>query len=128
MRNEIIDYWVSEARKEFEFNEFESSRIYNQLHELGLLHIHELENRSGVVCYTIAPDLKGGNTVLELFMYIKPEKRRISNFFKLLGVLEEAGKKWGSVRISSGFAFKGDKLLLLLMKRGYKLDTVRKEF
>ena len=126
----MIKYWVNECAKEFNIDKHTVYNQFKQLDNLGMLHIIELDDKKGVVAYMITPDLKGGLIINEMFMYIKPEHRgNPRNLLRLIGHLEEAGKaNKMAVHIASGFDFRDNKLIQLLLKRGYTVHTAKKEF
>jgi hypothetical protein len=126
----IIEYWVRECGKEFDIVEDVVLEQFSILDSVGALSIYEIKGRKGVVAWMESPDFKGGKSICEMFMYVKPEYRdNPSNFIRLLKVLEDNAKrlKCGLV-VASAFDYKDNKLLQLLNKRGYVVDTVRKGF
>lgn len=93
------------------------------------LVIAELEGRKGVMICLIQHDWQGIRNCAELLFYIKPEYRgNISNFKKLLQALDSAAKAncCEYTTIGADIGYRDDKLLNLLIKVGYKKDTLRK--
>ena len=87
------------------------------------------EGKKGVIAYCIIPDFRGGMTVNELFMYIKPEFRGSIKLFKeLVNHLEQIAKEnnCGSVRIASNIGYADQKVLRVLKLFGYETDVVVK--
>lgn len=114
---------------EFPIDKEQSYAIYKQLYDEGKMTLFELSNKEGVLAYSVVPDFKGGTVVLELFMYVQPEFRyNPRHFIRLLQELERVGRIYGSVMIASGFAYRDNKMLELLYRRGYVVHTVQKEF
>ena len=125
-----IKYWANEAQKELNCFKDDSFLNYmNAFDKLGSLYYKELEDKKGIVAYTIAPDFCGNKCVQELFMYIKPEHRgNPRNLIRLIKIMEEEAEKNGCccVLIGSNIGYRDDKVLALLLKKGYNVDTVRK--
>lgn len=129
-----IRYWAELAQKEINcFNpqggiELVCSLLLN-LHTQGLLKWHYLENKKGVIAYTIMPDFRGYKSVQELFMYIMPEHRGSLRLFKeLVEHLENVAKAENaqSVRIGSNIGYNDEIVLKCLKRFGYKDDVVVK--
>jgi len=122
-----IKYWVNLVAKEFNIDEEETIKQFDQYAKLDMLKY--ISNKFGIVAWTVADDFKGRKAVLDLIIYVKPEYRNNPlHLMRMLKILESQGKYHGSLLISSTFAYKSDQLLSLLVKKGYKINTVRKEF
>lgn len=127
---EAIIYWFNEAQKELGcFLDDTAIRYCEQLDKAGLLVYKELENRSGVVAYSIANDFCGNKCVNEVFMYIKPEHRgNPRNILNIVKIMEDAARENDCkyVCIGSNIGYKDEKVLSALQRLGYKLDCVKK--
>lgn len=129
-----IDYWVNEAENDlhcFGTEERKQSvkNLFNFLAEQGQIKYYIPEGRKGIMAYCICPDFRGGLTVNELFMYIKPEYRGSIKLFKeLVDHVEQVAKEnnCGSVRIASNIGYDDSKVLRVLKLFGYKTDVVVK--
>lgn len=129
---ERINYWLEQASGELQtFKDIEQVRyIFNKFDELGLLQAYELEGEMGVIAYALNPDILGGFSLCELFMYIKPEHRGNLRLFKeLIQHMEDKAKelKCSSVKIASNIGYNDDSVLKILKRWGYKTDTVIKK-
>lgn len=131
---ELIDYWCKEAQDDLhcfpDDNAMESVKnIYYALAGQGNCIIYNLEDMKGCMVYCIIPDFRGGMTLNELFMYIKPEHRgSIRLFKKLVEHVEQVAKKnnCSSVRIASNIGYNDQKVLRVLKLWGYETDVVVK--
>lgn len=131
---EEISYWINEAQKDLHCFETEEKKnktefIFNQLADQGNVLYYIPEGRKGIIAYCITPDFRGGLTVNELFMYIKPEYRGSIKLFKeLVEHIEQAAKDSGcdSVRIASNIGYNDQKVLKVLKLFGYETDVVVK--
>lgn len=129
-----IDYWINEAENDlhcFGTEERKQSvkNLFNLLAEQGQVKYYIPDGRKGIMGYCICPDFRGGLTVNELFMYIKPEYRGSIKLFKeLVNHVEQAAKEnnCSSVRIASNIGYDDDKVLRVLKLFGYKTDVVVK--
>ena len=113
----------SEERKESVKN------LFCTLAQQGNVLYYIPENRKGVMAYCICPDFRGGLTVNELFMYIKPEYRGNIKLFKgLVNHIEQVAKdnNCASVRIASNIGYNDQKVLRVLKLFGYETDVVVK--
>ncbi len=129
MIDEEILYWVSECANEFPINAKVVALQFQKLKDMDALQSFELPKKRGIVVWTISPDLMGSFCVHELFLYVKPKYRNDPrNFITLIKVLEQQAKFMQlSLRIASSFDYRDNKMLQWLLKRGYRIDTVRKE-
>lgn len=124
--------WCKAAQEELNcFDSLDDTVNYvNQLAKSGLLHIEELSNDRGVVAYMFCPDFKGNMMCSELFMYVRPEYRgSVKTFKQVIDIMEQAAKNNNCkyVTIGSNIGYRDDKVLSLLSRFGYKVDTVKKE-
>ena len=125
-----ISYWSAIAEDELgDFSEFVG--LYEQLAEKGVFRIFEDEYEKSVFAFMVAPDLRGGLYLGELFMYIKPEYRGSISFFKsMIKNIENYAKNEGcnAIEIGSNCGYKDDKTINALVRLfGYKHYSVRKE-
>lgn len=131
---EEIDYWVETAQNDLhcfpDDKAVESVRnIFKLFAQQDQLLFYIPEGRKGVMAYCIIPDFRGGMTVSELFMYIKPEYRGSIKLFKeLVEHVEQVAKEnnCGSVRIASNIGYADQKVLRVLKHFGYETDVVVK--
>lgn len=91
-----INYWIDLADKEL--NCFTAKdrvfQLFHGLYQAGMLKWYFLEDKKGIIVYCITDDFRGGLTVNELFMYIKPKWRGNIRLFKeLINHLEEVAKE-----------------------------------
>lgn len=129
-----IDFWINEAENDlhcFGTEERKESvkNLFNFLVEQGQIKYYIPEGRKGIMAYCICPDFRGGLTVNELFMYIKPEHRgSIKLFKKLITHIEQVAKEnnCSSVRIASNIGYDDAKVLRVLKLFGYETDVVVK--
>ena len=129
-----IDYWIETAQNDlrcFPSNEAIESvkNIFKLFAQQNQLLFYIPEGKKGVIAYCIIPDFRGGMTVNELFMYIKPEFRGSIKLFKeLVNHLEQIAKEnnCGSVRIASNIGYADQKVLRVLKLFGYETDVVVK--
>lgn len=126
-----LKFWAEQAQKELDcfHNVEETIAKADALNNLGLLRIVELEDK-GMACVMIENDFRGIKTCMELFFYIKKEHRgNPRNFFKLLRKMEEVGKAAGCKQFTFGsnIGYRDQKLLGILIKQGFVVDTVKKE-
>lgn len=129
-----IDYWVEEAENDlhcFGTEERKNSvkALFTILVQQGNTYCHIPEGRKGIMAYCVTPDFRGGMTVNELFMYIKPEYRGSLKLFKeLINEIERFAKENGypSVRIASNIGYNDQKVLRVLKLFGYETDVVVK--
>lgn len=129
-----IDYWVETAQNDLHC--FPSEEAKEQVKKLFLtldaqeqLLYYFPEGKKGVMVYCITPDFRGGLSVNELFMYIKPEYRGSIRLFKeLVNHVEQVAKDNGcaSVRIASNIGYNDEKVLRVLKLFGYETDVVVK--
>lgn len=126
----MIEYWAKLAEKEFNVDMSSAIENTNRFMEKGIVEHYEIPESKGIIAWCVLPDFMGKMCVYELFMYIKKEYRDdILNLLKLLQAIEKRGQEGNmAVRISSSFDYRDNKMLSLLLRRGYVLDTVRKEF
>ncbi len=127
-----IQYWLALANGELNSftDAYKIGALFNALDDAGYLEVFELEDEKGVIAYTISDDMLGGDSLCELFMYIRPEFRGdIRLFKKLITHLEEKAKELecSSVKIASNIKYKDEAVLRILQRWGYKVDTVSKE-
>ena len=131
---EEIEYWLNVAEEDlhcFGTEERKESvkQLFNSLAELGQVLYYIPEGRKGIMGYCICPDFRGGQTVNELFMYIKPEYRgNIKLFKELINHVEQVAKEnnCASVRIASNIGYDDEKVLRVLKLFGYETDVVVK--
>lgn len=129
-----IDYWFETAQNDlhcFPTQEaLESVKaMFKLLHAQNQLKWHFDNEKRGIMVYCITPDFRGGLSVNELFMYIKPEYRGSIKLFKeLVNHLEEVANETGcaSVRIASNIGYDDQKVLRVLKLFGYETDVVVK--
>ena len=129
-----IDYWIEQADNDLHcFNpnggKEQVREIMVSLYNQGLLKWHFLEDKKGIMVYCISPDFRGGTSVNELFMYIKPEYRGNIRLFKELVTHLEAVavvENCKSVRIASNIGYNDTLVLKCLNRFGYSTDTVAK--
>ena len=94
-----------------------------------MLKWYFLQDKKGMICYCITDDFKGGLTVNELFMYIKPKWRGNIRLFKeLVNHLEQVAKDNNitTVRIASNIGYSDSQVLKVLQHWGYETDVVVK--
>lgn len=131
---EEIEYWVETAQNDlhcFPSDEAKESvkTLFNTIADQNVLLFYIPEGRKGVMAYCIIPDFRGGMTVNELFMYIKPEYRGSIKLFKeLVNYVEQVAKEnnCASVRIASNIGYDDQKVLRVLKLFGYETDVVVK--
>lgn len=131
---EEISYWIETAQNDlhcFPSEEAAESvkNIFKLFAQQNQLLFYIPEGRKGVMAYCIVPDFRGGMTVNELFMYIKPEYRGSIKLFKeLVNHVEKVAKEnnCGSVRIASNIGYNDQKVLRVLKLFGYETDVVVK--
>lgn len=129
-----IDYWIETAQNDlhcFPSDEaLESVKsLFKAVNSQGQLKYYILDDKKGLMVYCITPDFRGGLSVNELFMYIKPEYRgSVKLFKKLVNHLEEVANETGcaSVRIASNIGYDDQKVLRVLKLFGYETDVVVK--
>lgn len=129
---EEINYWIEQAQNDLHCFPSEEAKesvkaLYIALGEQIKYYIPP--NREGIMAYLICPDFRGGMTMNELFMYIKPEYRGSIRLFKdLIQHIEQAAKDYncGSVRIASNIGYDDSKVLRVLKLFGYETDVVVK--
>lgn len=128
-----IDYWVETAQEDlhcFPDDKVDSVKeLFKAINQSGQLLYYIPEDKKGIMVYCIVPDFRGGMTVNELFMYIKPEYRgSIKLFKKLVNHVEQVAKdnNCGSVRIASNIGYNDAKVLRVLQLFGYSTDVVVK--
>lgn len=129
--NQQINYWLEQVFEEFKWDKDALERVRSFVLALeGYLHVVELPNNEGCISFIVAPDLKGGYGCDEILMYIKPEARgNPRNLLKLVDLMENEAKALDlhTVKIASNIGYKDDRVISILMRRGYSIDTVRKE-
>lgn len=131
---EEIEYWLETTQNDLHCfpNDKamqEVKKLFFALEEQGQLLYYFPEGKKGVMVYCIVPDFRGGLSVNELFMYIKPEYRGSIKLFKeLVNHVEQVAKEnnCSSVRIASNIGYADDKVLRVLKLFGYKTDVVVK--
>jgi hypothetical protein len=129
-----IDYWCETAQNDLHcFPDDkaleEVKNLFKLLYAQGQLKWYFDKDKKGIMVYGITPDFRGGLSVNELFMYIKPEYRGSIRLFKeLVNHLEEVAKEnnCGSVRIASNIGYDDQKVLRVLKLFGYETDVVVK--
>lgn len=127
-----INYWINLADKElncFTAKERVFQLFYN-LYQANLLKWYFLPEKKGIIVYCITDDFRGGLTVNELFMYIKPEFRGNIRLFKeLINHLETVAKEQQikTVRIASNIGYSDSQVLRVLQHWGYHTDVVVKD-
>lgn len=124
--------WCTIAQEELHcFKDLEQNVKYIcDVAKSGLVTLKELSDDRGLVAYMICPDMRGNMMCSELFMYVRPEKRgNINTFKEIIDILETAGKENNCkyVSIGSNIGYRDEKVLSLLSRFGYKVDTVKKE-
>lgn len=131
---EEIEYWLETAQNDlhcFSTDEAKEQvkKLFFTLEEQQQLLYYFPEGKKGVMAYCIVPDFRGGLSVNELFMYIKPEYRGSIKLFKeLVNHVEQVAKDTGcsSVRIASNIGYDDAKVLRVLKLFGYETDVVVK--
>lgn len=131
-KEQEIRYWLEQAQNDLHCFPSEQAKesVYNlfiTLKDQVLYYIPE--GRKGIMAYCIVPDFRGGMTVNEIFMYIKPEYRGSIKLFKeLVNHIEQVAKETGckSVRIASNIGYDDSKVLRALKLFGYDTDVVVK--
>lgn len=131
---EQIDYWVNIAQNDLHcFPDDEAknqtAEIFKNLARQGILKYYILDNNKGLMVYCVTPDFKGGLSLNELFMYIKPEFRGdVRLFKKLINHLEAQSviNNCASVRIASNIGYNDQTVLKILQRWGYSVDVVVK--
>lgn len=129
-----IDYWVNFAQDDLhcfpnDKAKEDVSKLFKALYDIGQLKWYILDGNKGLMVYGITPDFRDGQSVNELFMYIKPEFRGSIKLFKeLVTHLEMVAIAKGckSVRIASNIGYNDDLVLKVLQRWGYKTDVVVK--
>jgi hypothetical protein len=128
-----IDYWIETADNDLhcfdEGGKEQVKQIVLNLYNLGQLRWYFLEEKKGIMVYVITPDFRGGMSVNELFMYIKPEYRgKIKLFKELVTHLEAIAitQNCKSVRIASNIGYNDALVLKCLGRFGYTTDVVVK--
>lgn len=129
-----IEYWLETAQADlhcFPTDEAKESvrNLFMALAQQGQIKYYFPEGKKGVMAYCIVPDFRGGLSVNELFMYIKPEYRGSIKLFKeLVNHVERVAQETGcsSVRIASNIGYNDQKVLRVLKLFGYETDVVVK--
>lgn len=127
-----IKYWIELADKELHcFKDKERVfQLFHGFHYAKMLKWYFLEDKKGIIVYCISDDFKGGLTVNELFMYIKPKWRGNIRLFKeLVKHLEDVAKENNieTVRIASNIGYSDSQVLKVLQRWGYETDVVVKK-
>jgi hypothetical protein len=129
---EKIDYWLELASDDLgTFSDIEVVRA--QMYDLdnaGLLQFFEVAD-TGVFAFIEAPDLRGGKSLTEIFLYIKPKHRGDIRLLKhYITAFEELAiaKGCNSVKIGANIDYKDQSLIKVLKRWGYVDDTVSKTF
>ena len=129
-----IEYWLETAQADlhcFPTDEAKESvrNLFMALAQQGQIKYYFPEGKKGVMAYCVVPDFRGGLSVNELFMYIKPEYRGSIKLFKeLVNHVERVAQETGcsSVRIASNIGYNDQKVLRVLKLFGYETDVVVK--
>lgn len=129
-----INYWIDTTQNDLHCFPSDKAmedvkKLFMALEEAGQLCYYFPEGKKGVMVYCITPDFRGGLSVNELFMYIKPEYRGSIRLFKeLVNHVEQVAKDNGcaSVRIASNIGYNDEKVLRVLKLFGYETDVVVK--
>ena len=128
-----INYWVEQAQNDLHCFPSEEAKesVLNLLYSLEKqIKYYIPEGDKGIIAYCVCPDFRGGMTMQELFMYIKPEYRGSIKLFKdLILHIEQAAKdnNCNSVRIASNIGYDDTKVLRVLKLFGYQTDVVVKK-
>ena len=125
------EYWVTLVDDDLHcFSDAEQvKQIIIGLHGQGLIQKYELPDRKGIMVFAVTPDFRGGLSLNEVFMYIKPEYRGNIRLFKqLIDYVETYARVHNipSVRLASNIGYDDDKVLRVLQHWGYKTDAVVK--
>lgn len=131
---EVLDkvkFWAEMAQAELSCFVDITSAIDKvlMLADAGLLWIIEVGDK-GVISFIITEDFRGQLMGSEVFFYVRPEHRgSIKTFKKLIDVMENTAKEDGCkyVTFGSNIGYRDDKLLSLLSRFDYTIDTVKKE-
>ena len=126
-----INYWINLADEELHCFKAKERvfQLFHSLYQSGMLKWYFLPDKKGMICYCITDDFKGGLTVNELFMYIKPKWRGNIRLFKeLVNHLEHVAKNNNidTVRIASNIGYSDSQVLKVLQHWGYETDVVVK--
>lgn len=119
---EKVDYWLG-------LLDIDNKESIRDLFIRAENVIKIVDNDKGVIAYTIAPDFKGGLALIEIFFFLKPEYRTLSNANELLALIEHIAytNKCNSIKMGSNFGYKDDSFIKYLRRKGYKDDTLSKE-
>lgn len=129
-----IEYWIETAQNDLHCFPSEDAKesvknLFISLAKQNIILYYIPEKRQGIMAYCIVPDFRGGMTVSELFMYIRPEYRGSIKLFKeLVNHVEQVAKEndCASVRIASNIGYNDQKVLRVLKLFGYETDVVVK--
>ena len=129
-----IEYWIETAQNDLHCFPSEDAKesvknLFISLAKQNIILYYIPEKRQGIMAYCIVPDFRGGMTVSELFMYIRPEYRGSIKLFKeLVNHVEQVAKEnnCSSVRIASNIGYNDQKVLRVLKLFGYETDVVVK--
>lgn len=127
-----INYWINLADNELHCFTAKDRvfQLFLNLYKTGMLKWHFLEDKKGIIVYCISDDFRGGLSVQELFMYIKPKWRGNIRLFKeLVNHLEQVAKEQQikTVRIASNIGYADSQVLKVLQHWGYETDVVVKQ-
>jgi len=94
--------------------------------EIAFIEKHE----DFYIVYAPTKEINGERTLIELFFYIPKEKRgNIRAVLNGIKRFEEAAKEKDCdvLKVGANYGLKNDKFVKLLLRQGYKTDTLRKE-
>jgi hypothetical protein len=128
----MLDYWLDAADEDLHCfsNKNKVREIFLQLITANELKYFELPNKAGIVVFVITDNLRGDDSLNELFMYITPAARKDVWYFKaVVEKLEECAKQYACkyIRIASNIGYKDEIVLKCLQRWGYGVDVVCKE-
>jgi hypothetical protein len=117
--------WKEIVMQEFNYLNYELSNIvFNDPN----INIEEFEDK-GVIAFFVFDNFLHQKEFQEVFMYLKPEHRTLSNLNRFLEKIEKLAKKnnCSIIKIGSNSGYKDQKFINYLRRKAYKTDSVMKE-
>lgn len=107
------------------------SNVYKVFNDQGVFRLFEEDGQRAIFAFLISPDFRGGKSLCELFMYVKPEARGSMCLFKsMIRTVEKYAKEQGctAIEIGSNCGYRDEKTIEILTRFfGYNHYSVRKE-
>ena len=127
LEKDFIEYWVKLGHSERGFKDLD--RSLEVAYSLAPVMEAFVIDDAGVFAYMFAPDFEGGTSLVELFFYVKPERRGSIRLVKrFIDHAEKIAieKKCESIKIGANFGIKDSGFIKLLCRFGYHPDTMAK--